>query len=69
MTPSPSAEKEMPFRPFRQALPGLLFLTSLFFLNFTYGVVFAQLLPVIERELELDHAVAGSVLTWQFRGS
>ena len=63
MTPSPSAAKEMPFRPFRQALPGLLFLTSLIFLNFTSGVVFASLLPVIERELELDHTAAGSVLT------
>lgn len=60
MISSAPSEKEMPFRPFKQALPGLLFLASLFFLNFTCRVIFAPLLPVIERELVLDHTVAGS---------
>ena len=60
MKPSPSSLKEVPRQPFLLALPGLLFLAALFFLNFTCRVIFAPLLPVIERELMLDHTAAGS---------
>lgn len=39
---------------------GLLFLTGLFFLNFTSRVIFSPLLPLIEGEMGLDHAQSGS---------
>ena len=48
------------YDPFRQALPSLLFLVLLFFLNFTARVIFSPLLPFIERELNLNHAASGS---------
>ena len=38
----------------------LLFLTGLFFLNFTSRVIFSPLLPVIEQEMGIDHAQSGS---------
>jgi MFS transporter, NNP family, nitrate/nitrite transporter len=60
MIPSTLSAGVMPRQPFMQALPGLLFLVALFFLNFTCRVIFAPLLPVIERELVLDHTAAGS---------
>lgn len=46
--------------PLYPALGGLFFLTGLFFLNFTSRVIFSPLLPVIEQEMGLDHAQAGS---------
>jgi len=45
---------------FRQAIPSLLFLVFLFFLNFTSRVIFSPLLPVIESELDISHAASGS---------
>jgi NNP family nitrate/nitrite transporter-like MFS transporter len=47
-------------RPFRSALPHLLLLTSIFFLNFIARVVFSPLLPEIVESLGLDHGAAGS---------
>ncbi len=46
---------------FRQAFGGLLFLTGLFYFNFTSRVIFSPLLPEIEKELGVDHAAAGSL--------
>jgi len=46
--------------PLSSALGGLLFLTGLFFLNFTSRVIFSPLLPVIEQEMGIDHAQSGS---------
>jgi NNP family nitrate/nitrite transporter-like MFS transporter len=40
---------------------GLLLLTGLFFLNFTARVIFSPLLPILEREFDLDHAASGSL--------
>jgi MFS family permease len=42
------------------AIGGLLFLTGLFFLNFTSRVIFSPLLPVIEQEMGIDHVQSGS---------
>jgi len=39
---------------------GLSLLTALFFLNFTARVIFSPLLPILEREFDLDHAASGS---------
>jgi len=47
-------------KSFKAALPGLLFLTTLFLLNFISRIIFAPLLPVIEREFGLSHAGSGS---------
>lgn len=46
--------------PLSPALGGLLFLTGLFFLNFTSRVIFSPLLPIIEKEMGIDHAQSGS---------
>lgn len=46
--------------PLSPAIGGLLFLTGLFFLNFTSRVIFSPLLPVIEQEMGIDHAQSGS---------
>lgn len=46
---------------FRSALPALVFLACLFFLNFTSRVIFSPLLPVISDELGLSHTDAGSL--------
>lgn len=45
---------------FCTALPHLLLLTSIFFLNFIARVIFSPLLPEIERTLGIDHGAAGS---------
>jgi MFS family permease len=46
--------------PLSPAFSGLLFLTGLFFLNFTSRVIFSPLLPIIEKEMGIDHAQSGS---------
>ncbi len=46
---------------FIQRLGPLLFLTALFFLNFTTRISFAPLLPNIEADLGLSHAQAGGL--------
>ncbi|MDJ0808592.1 MAG: MFS transporter [Desulfobacterales bacterium] len=44
---------------FRAALPPILILTSIFFLNFMARIIMAPLLPVIRDDLALDHSGAG----------
>jgi NNP family nitrate/nitrite transporter-like MFS transporter len=39
----------------------LLFLTAIFFVNFTARIVLSPLMPVIEADLGIDHAQAGSL--------
>jgi MFS family permease len=46
--------------PLSPAFGGLVFLAGLFFLNFTSRVIFSPLLPVIEKEMGIDHAQSGS---------
>ncbi|HIQ37736.1 MAG TPA: MFS transporter [Desulfocapsa sulfexigens] len=46
--------------PLSSAFKGLFFLTGLFFFNFTSRVIFSPLLPVIEKEMGIDHAQSGS---------
>ncbi len=43
------------------SLGGLLFLSLLFFLNFTSRVIFSPLLPTIEEEMGIVHAQSGSL--------
>ena len=50
-----------PARSFRLALPALLLLASVFLLNFISRVIFSPLLPEIQQDMNLDHAVAGSL--------
>ncbi len=44
---------------FRKALPAVVFVTAIFFLNFISRVVFAPLMPVIQADLGFTHAGAG----------
>ncbi|MCF8033129.1 MAG: MFS transporter [Desulfarculaceae bacterium] len=44
-----------------QAVPALLFLTSIFFLNFATRMVLAPLMPAMEHALGMGHAEAGSL--------
>lgn len=46
---------------FRAAVPALLFLAGLFFLNFSSRVIFSPLLPVIGAELSMSHLHSGSL--------
>ena len=46
---------------FFSQLGPILFLTTIFFLNFIGRIVFAPLMPSIERDLCLDHTEAGSI--------
>lgn len=55
-----SSQDEEVREPFRSALPHLLLLTAIFFLNFISRVIFAPLLPQIEKSLNIDHGAAGS---------
>lgn len=48
--------------PFRQALPWLLAVAGVFFLNFTSRTLFSPLLPALEADLGLSHAQAGRIL-------
>lgn len=47
-------------RSFRDSLPSMFLLTFIFFLNFVSRIIFAPLLPQIEQELGISHAVSGS---------
>ncbi|HTU01977.1 MAG TPA: hypothetical protein VMG58_09185 [Candidatus Sulfotelmatobacter sp.] len=42
-------------------LPSLLFLTSIFYVNFVGRMIFGPLLPVIEGEMGLGYGAAGSL--------
>jgi NNP family nitrate/nitrite transporter-like MFS transporter len=46
---------------FRSHLKPLLVLTSIFFVNFTARIIYAPLLPEIERGLNISHGEAGSL--------
>ena len=60
MLPMDLKSGNMKRHPLAPAIAGLLFLTGLFFLNFTSRVIFSPLLPVIEQEMGIDHAQSGS---------
>ena len=49
------------FPSFQQALPALIFLAGIFFLNFLSRIILSPLLPYIEKELNFGHAVSGSL--------
>lgn len=46
---------------FRAALPSIIFLAGLFYLNFTARIIFSPLLPTISSELGLSRTDAGSL--------
>lgn len=46
---------------FRSQLGPLLFLTSIFFLNFVSRIIIAPFMPTIEQELHISHGKAGSL--------
>ena len=46
---------------FRSQLGPLLFLTAIFFLNFISRIIFAPLMPSIEKDLGISHGEAGSL--------
>lgn len=46
---------------FRTALPGLVFLTGLFFFNFFGRVILGPFLPMVEADLGLTHAQSGGL--------
>ena len=56
-----------PTRPFPWA--AVIFVTGIFYLNFTSRVIFAPLLPVIERDLGIGHGEAGSFFLYIAVGS
>ena len=58
---NPTSKEETPALSLRAAVPILLFLALIFFLNFTSRVIFSPLLPVISDELGLDYLQSGSV--------
>jgi NNP family nitrate/nitrite transporter-like MFS transporter len=49
-----------PAKSFRQVLPALLLLASVFLLNFISRIIFSPLLPKIQQDMQLAHAEAGS---------
>jgi len=53
------AQREGDPRPFRYVLGGVVFITSVFFLNFLSRIALAPLMPAIEKDLGLDHSDAG----------
>lgn len=50
------------FHSLRAALPWLLLVTGMFFLNFTARLLFAPLLPAMQEDMGLTHAQAGRLL-------
>ncbi len=55
-----SAVARAPYQSFDKVLPAILFITSIFLLNFTSRIIFAPLLPFIEQDLHLSHTGSGS---------
>lgn len=49
----------VPQQPFRTALPAVLLVAAIFFLNFLCRVVMAPLMPVVQQDLGFTHAGAG----------
>lgn len=54
------AGEQSPAASLNKALPALLLLASVFLLNFISRIIFSPLLPEIEMDMALDHAVVGS---------
>ncbi len=52
---------QTPLPPFRSQLKQLLFLASIFYLNFVSRIIMAPLMPTIEQDLHLSHGEAGSL--------
>lgn len=48
------------YQTFGKVLPSILFITSLFLLNFVSRLILAPLLPFIEQDLNLSHTASGS---------
>ena len=46
---------------FRDGLPALVLLTSIFFVNFSARIVLAPLMPAVESDLAISHAEGGSL--------
>jgi MFS family permease len=46
---------------FRSHIPALLFLAGIFFVNFLSRIILAPLLPAIEGDLHIGHAVSGAL--------
>ncbi len=61
MKDDPGGE-ELPADSFYRALPAILLLVLVFLLNFISRVIRSPLLPEIERDMNLAHATAGSLL-------
>ena len=55
-----AVDGENPAASFRRNLPALLLLSSVFLLNFISRIIFSPLLPEIQQDMHLAHAVAGS---------
>ena len=53
---------------FSSKLPWILFLTSLFLINFLSRVLFSPLLPAIEAEFQIGHAAAASLFVYLSSG-
>ncbi len=53
---------------FASHLPWILFLTSLFLINFLARVLFSPLLPAIEKELKIGHSAAASLFIYLSSG-
>jgi len=53
------SDMHAPPKFFRTALPAVLFVTSIFFLNFLSRVILAPLMPVVQHDLGFTHSGAG----------
>ncbi len=59
--PSNSQEKSVPISgSLRAAVPHIIFLAGIFYLNFLSRIIFAPLLPTIEKSLAISHTKSGS---------
>ena len=54
--------------PFKALIFPILVMTFIFFLNFMSRMIFAPLLPVIEQDLNIRHAQAGSLFLFTTSG-
>lgn len=56
-----SSEASFPYQvSLKASIPHILFLASIFYLNFISRVIFAPLMPTIEKDLAISHTRAGS---------
>lgn len=63
-----SKQQDKVLLPFRSHVPFLLFLTSIFFLNFLGRVVLAPLMPTVERDMNMGHGRGWVPFFLHFRG-